>query len=97
MLVALNKEKEAQSSLCLYHMKTQRGDDCLKTRNRVFTNQNFDLGLPSIQNYEKLLFKLPSGEGNGNPHQYSCMEKSHGRRSLVGYSPWGLEESDMTE
>ena len=37
-------------------MKTQRGDDCLKTRNRVFTNQNFDLGLPSTQNYEKRNF-----------------------------------------
>ena len=23
--------------------------------------------------------------------------KSHGQRSLVGYSPWGLKESDMTE
>ena len=23
--------------------------------------------------------------------------KSHGQRSLVGYSPWDLEESDMTE
>ena len=23
--------------------------------------------------------------------------KSHGRRSLVGYSPWGREESDVTE
>jgi len=23
--------------------------------------------------------------------------KSHGQRSLVGFSPWGLEESDMTE
>ena len=23
--------------------------------------------------------------------------KSHGRRSLVGYSPWGGEESDTTE
>ena len=23
--------------------------------------------------------------------------KSHGQRSLVGYSPWGQEESDMTE
>ena len=23
--------------------------------------------------------------------------KSHGRRGLVGYSPWGCEESDMTE
>ena len=24
-------------------------------------------------------------------------EKSHGQRSLVGYSPWGHKESDMTE
>ena len=24
-------------------------------------------------------------------------EKSHGRRNLVGYSPWGRKESDTTE
>ena len=24
-------------------------------------------------------------------------EKSHGQRSLVGYSPWGRKESDTTE
>ena len=24
-------------------------------------------------------------EGNGNPLQYSCLEKSHGWRSVVGY------------
>ena len=23
--------------------------------------------------------------------------KSHGRKSLIGYSPWGCKESDMTE
>ena len=37
-----------------------------------------------------------SGEGNGNPLQYSW-EKSHGQRNLVGYTPWGHKESDMTE
>ena len=37
------------------------------------------------------------GEGNGNPLQYSCLGKPHGQRSLVGYSPWGHKESDMTE
>ena len=37
------------------------------------------------------------GEGNGNPLQYSCLENLHGQRSLVGYSPWGPKESDMTE
>ena len=35
--------------------------------------------------------------GNGNPLQYSCLENPHGQRSLVGYSPWGRKESDMTE
>ena len=29
------------------------------------------------------------GEGNDNPLQYSCLGKSHGQRSLAGYSPWG--------
>ena len=36
------------------------------------------------------------GEGNGNSLQY-FPGKSHGRRSLVGYRPWGRKESDMTE
>ena len=35
-------------------------------------------------------------EGNGNPLQF-LPGKSHGRRSLVGYSPWGHKKSDMTE
>ena len=39
-----------------------------------------------------------SGEGNGNPlTPVFLREKSHGQRSLVGYSPWGHKESDMTE
>ena len=37
------------------------------------------------------------GEGHGNPLQYSYLENPHGKRSLVGYSPWGHKESDMTE
>jgi len=37
------------------------------------------------------------GEENGNPLQCPCLENPHGQRSLVGYSPWGLKESDMTE
>ena len=28
------------------------------------------------------------GEGNDNPFQYPCLEKSHGQRNLVGCSPW---------
>ena len=31
------------------------------------------------------------------PHSSTPAWESHGRRSLVGCSPWGLEESDTTE
>ena len=41
--------------------------------------------------------RVHSGEGTGTPLRYSCLEKSHGWRSLVGCSPWGLQESDTTE
>ena len=37
------------------------------------------------------------GEGNSSPLQCSCLEKSHGQRSLAGYGPWGRTESDTTE
>ena len=38
------------------------------------------------------------GEGNGNPLQYSCLEKSHGWRNLAGYiAHGGHKESDTTE
>ena len=33
----------------------------------------------------------PIQEGNGNPLQYSCLEKPHGQRSLPGYRPWGCK------
>ena len=42
------------------------------------------------------LGKSPGG-GLGNRLQYSCLENPHGQRRLVGYSPWGRKESDMTE
>ena len=35
-----------------------------------------------------------AGEGNGNPLQCSCLEKSHGQKSLAGYSPWGSQRGD---
>ena len=38
-----------------------------------------------------------SGQGNGNPLQFSCLENPMDGWSLVGYSLWGHKESDMTE
>ena len=40
--------------------------------------------------------RSPRG-GNGNPLQCSCLGNPVDRRSQVGYSPWGSNESDMTE
>ena len=37
------------------------------------------------------------GRGNGNPLHVFLPGKSHGRKSLVDYSPWGHKESDVTE
>ena len=37
------------------------------------------------------------GEGNGYPLQHFCLEIPYGQRSLVGYSPCGPKESDITE
>ena len=42
------------------------------------------------------LERFPGG-GHGNLLQCSCLENAHGQRSLVGYSPWGLKELDMTK
>ena len=39
----------------------------------------------------------PLEEGHGHPLLYSCLEKPHQQRSLVGHGAWGLKESDTTE
>ena len=38
-----------------------------------------------------------SGEGNGNPLQYSCLENLMDGGAFVGYNPWGRKELDTTE
>ena len=38
-----------------------------------------------------------SGEGNGSPLQYSCLENPTDEWSLVDYSLWDHKESDTTE
>ena len=39
----------------------------------------------------------PSGEGNGNPLQYSCLKNPMDGGAWAGYSPRGCKESDTTE
>ena len=40
--------------------------------------------------------RFPGGR-NGYLLQYSCLEESHGQRSLAGYSPWHRVPLDMTK
>ena len=35
--------------------------------------------------------------GHGNPLKNSCLENPHGQRSLVGYSPRGHKQLEVTE
>ena len=37
------------------------------------------------------------GGGHGHRFQYSCLENPHGQKRLVGYSPWGHKDSEVTE
>ena len=46
---------------------------------------------------QSLGWEDPLEEGMATYLQYSCLGNSHGQRSLVGYSPWGHKELDMTE
>ena len=47
------------------------------------------------KNNEKV--SLPDRRRQGQPTPVLVPGKSRGRRSLVGFSPWGREESDTTE
>ena len=40
--------------------------------------------------------RFPGGR-NGNPFQYSCLDKFYGQRSLEGYSSWGHKGLDLPE
>ena len=49
-----------------------------------------------VKNKYRILAHM-HGEGSGTPTPALLPGKPHGRRSLVGYSPWGRKESDTTE
>ena len=66
------------------------------------------LGLPGVSHGKKStrnagdLSSIPGlgrspGGRYSNPLQYSCLENPLGQRSLAGYSPWGLKETDVTK
>ena len=57
--------------------------------------------LPAIQicrrhKFDPWVRNIP-WKGKWQPTPVLLPGKSHGQRSLVGYSPWGYKESDTTE
>ena len=54
--------------------------------------------LTSIHDYWKNhSFDYTPGEGNGHPHQYSCLGKPMDRRRLLGHSPWDCRRVRHTQ
>ena len=58
---------------------------------RSFPGESLVRNLPANVGAVRDLGLIPGsgrspGQGNGNLLQYSCLEKSHGQRSLEGYS-----------
>ena len=80
-----NEEMEQTFSTCLLSTYSLKAKDWA----RSFICEFRSLSMESVYGFD--------GEGNGNPLQYPLPGKSHGWRSLVGYSPWGREELDTTE
>ena len=62
----------------------------------VGENSPANTGGPRDMGLIPRLGRSPGG-GNGNPLQYSCLEKVHAQRSLAGYSPWDHKELDTIE
>ena len=57
----------------------------------------FELSAISEKQESCTTLALPNWRRQWHPTPVLLPGKSHGQRSLVGCSPWGLEELDMTE
>ena len=80
----------------------------LESANFLFVSFVGSLGFPGgsdgkqSANNKGVLGSIPGlgsslEERNGNPLHCFCLENPHGEKSLVGYSPWGCKETDMSE
>ena len=80
------------SPKCLLHVGSDHTGTTYRARPFSLSYAQFwaSLNPPAMQEtwVQSLGWEDSPGEGNGNPLQYSCLEKSHsGQRSQAGYSP----------
>ena len=71
------------------HVINHNGKECEKEWVYMYITQSLYCTSGDAGNSVSIsgLGRYPGG-GNGNPLQYSCEGKSHGQRSLMGYSYW---------
>ena len=62
----------------------------------VVKNPPANAGRRKRPRFDSYIGKIP-WRSKWQPTPLFLPGKSHGRGSLVGYSPWGLKESNMTE
>ena len=76
-----------------------RGGGGAETTPNTRDTQSQDLSYPLVPVSSSVLKKLSNQiqRRQWHPTPVLLPGESHGRRSLVGYSPWGRQESDTTE
>ena len=94
--VFLPGELHGQRSLVGYSPRTHRVGHNWATNTHIGKEPTCQCKRHKRHRFDPWVRKIPGG-GHGNPLQYSCLGESLGQRTLVGYSPWGFLELDMTE
>ena len=89
LLLYLGEVLPAEKYKELYHNGASLVAQIVKKKKKSACNAGDPGLIPGLE-------RSPAG-GHGNPLQYSCLENSHGQRSLAGYSPESRKESDRTE
>ena len=69
----------------------------IKKRWQEYTEELYKKDLHDPDDYNGVIIHLEPDRRQWHPTPVLLPGKSHGWRSLVGCSPWGREESDMTE
>ena len=63
-------------------------------RKNSFSGGSVEKNLPANAGDVGSITVLGRSPGGGNGNSLFLPEKSHGQKSLEGYSPWGYKESD---
>ena len=101
LLISLYFDCSARTSSTLWNRSGESGHLCFVSvcKGKAFNLSplNMTLALSSLYMASITLSYVPSRRRQWHPTPVLLPGKSHGWRSLMGCSPWGRQESDMTE